>query len=76
MKTVSRHNALPWLGLSVLVVALDQLSKAWVLARLPEFQPVPVIDASDPCQSNGCAISAKRACAMQRLEPGSLWTRC
>lgn len=44
MTTVSRPNALPWLGLSALVIVLDQLSKAWVLARLPEFQPVPVID--------------------------------
>jgi signal peptidase II len=42
--TPSRPNALPWLVLSAVVVALDQLSKAWVLARLPEFQPVPVID--------------------------------
>jgi len=39
-----RRNALPWLGLSALVIVLDQLSKAWVLATLPEFQPVPVID--------------------------------
>ncbi|MDB6164275.1 MAG: signal peptidase [Xanthomonadaceae bacterium] len=38
-----RPNALPWLALSLLVVVLDQLSKAWVLATLPEFQPVPVI---------------------------------
>ena len=29
---------MPWLGLSALVVVLDQLSKAWVLATLPEFQ--------------------------------------
>ena len=42
--TTSRPNALPWLGLSLLVIVLDQLSKAWVLARLPEFQAVPVID--------------------------------
>jgi signal peptidase II len=41
---MARPNALPWLGLSVLVIVLDQLSKAWVLATLPEFQPVPVID--------------------------------
>ena len=44
MTTSPRPNALPWLGLSVLVIALDQLSKAWVLARLPEFQPVPVVE--------------------------------
>jgi signal peptidase II len=38
------RNALPWLGVSALVIVLDQLSKAWVLATLPEFQPVPVVD--------------------------------
>ncbi len=37
-------NALPWLWLSALVIALDQWSKAWVLRSLPEFQPIPVID--------------------------------
>ncbi len=36
------QNALRWLGLSAVVVVLDQLSKAWVLATLPEFQQVPV----------------------------------
>ena len=40
---MERSNALPWLGLSAIVVVLDQLSKAWVLATLPEFQQVPVI---------------------------------
>ena len=40
---MARNNALPWLGLSVVVVVLDQLSKAWVLATLPEFQAVPVL---------------------------------
>ena len=39
-----RPNALPWLGVSALVLLLDQLSKLWVLRSLPEFQPVPVID--------------------------------
>lgn len=39
---MARNNALPWLGLSAVVVVLDQLSKAWVLATLPEFQQVPV----------------------------------
>jgi signal peptidase II len=40
----TKSNALPWLGLSAVVILLDQLSKAWVLAALPEFQPVPVIE--------------------------------
>ena len=43
MKTAI-NNALPWLGLSAVVVVLDQLSKLWVLRSLPEYQPVPVID--------------------------------
>ena len=43
--TVSpKPNALPWLGLSALVLALDQWSKAWVLDSLPEYVAVPVID--------------------------------
>ena len=41
-----RHqaSALVWLSVSLVVIVLDQASKAWVLARLPEFTPVPVID--------------------------------
>lgn len=39
-----KPNALPWLGVSALVLALDQWSKAWVLRTLPEHVPVPVID--------------------------------
>jgi signal peptidase II len=39
-----RPNALRWLALSALVILLDQASKAWVLATLPEFQQVPVIE--------------------------------
>jgi signal peptidase II len=39
-----KSNALPWLGVSVVVLVLDQLSKLWVLRSLPEFRPVPVID--------------------------------
>ena len=39
-----KPNALPWLGASALVLVLDQLTKAWVLASLPEYTAVPVID--------------------------------
>lgn len=39
-----RPNALVWLLLSALVIGLDQWSKAWVLASLPEYQPVVVIE--------------------------------
>lgn len=39
-----KPNALPWLLVSALVIVFDQLSKAWVLAKLPEFQAIPVID--------------------------------
>lgn len=41
-----RHqaNALPWLLISALVIALDQLSKLWALSALqPEGVPHPVI---------------------------------
>ncbi|MBX9403747.1 signal peptidase II [Lysobacter sp. BMK333-48F3] len=37
-------SALPWLIVSIVVIALDQWSKAWVLASLPEYTAVPVID--------------------------------
>ncbi|MGH8081654.1 MAG: signal peptidase II [Lysobacter sp.] len=40
----SGKNALIWLIVSVVVIALDQWSKAWVLATLPEYTAVPVID--------------------------------
>src|SRR6185312_9495851 len=40
----TKPNALPWLLLSALVIALDQLSKWWALATLqPEGMPHPVI---------------------------------
>ena len=39
-----KPNALPWLAVSVLVLVLDQWSKAWVLGALPEYTAVPVID--------------------------------
>lgn len=39
-----KPNALPWLGASALVLALDQWSKAWVLRSLPEYASVPVIE--------------------------------
>ncbi len=39
-----KPNALSWLALSVLVIVLDQWSKHWVLASLPEYTAVTVID--------------------------------
>lgn len=43
MTRVSRLGAWPWLWLSVLVILLDQLSKAWVLATLVPGQKLAVI---------------------------------
>ena len=40
----AKPNALPWLALSAIVIVLDQLTKAWVLSSLPEYQPIPVIE--------------------------------
>jgi signal peptidase II len=39
-----KPNALIWLLLSAVVIGLDQWSKAWVLASLPEYQAVTVIE--------------------------------
>ena len=39
----TKPNALPWLMLSVLVIVLDQWSKAWVLNALPEYTDIVVI---------------------------------
>ena len=38
------RNALPWLGLSVVLIALDWLTKQWALSALVYQQPVPVIE--------------------------------
>lgn len=37
-------NALIWLLASIVVIALDQLTKQWVLTSLPEYTAIPVID--------------------------------
>nr|WP_165688576.1 signal peptidase II [Lysobacter tolerans] len=43
MMAAPKPNALSWLGLSALVIVLDQLSKAWVLRALPEYTDIVVI---------------------------------
>lgn len=40
----AKPNALIWLLLSVLIIGLDQWTKAWVLSSLPEYTAVPVIE--------------------------------
>ena len=39
-----KPNALIWLLASIAVIALDQLTKQWVLSSLPEYTAIPVID--------------------------------
>lgn len=39
-----RPNALIWLLLSIVIIALDQWSKNWVLTSLPEYTAVPVVE--------------------------------
>ena len=39
-----KSNALPWLGLSVVIIVLDWLSKQWALATLEFKTPMQVID--------------------------------
>ncbi|MDN5748792.1 MAG: signal peptidase II [Pseudonocardia sp.] len=40
----TKPNALAWLLVSLIIIVLDQWSKAWVLGTLPEYTAVPVID--------------------------------
>ncbi|MBY4596790.1 signal peptidase II [bacterium BD-1] len=44
MMAAPRPNALAWLGLSALLVAIDQWTKAVALASLEYLKPVPFID--------------------------------
>lgn len=44
MKSFLRPNALPWLSLSAVVIALDLLTKHLALMHLPPYQPRPVIE--------------------------------
>ncbi|ROU06837.1 signal peptidase II [Lysobacter enzymogenes] len=44
MTSPPAKNALPWLIVSIAVIALDQWSKNWVLGALPEYTPVVVIE--------------------------------
>jgi signal peptidase II len=39
-----KPNALIWLLVAAVVILLDQWTKAWVLAALPEYTAVPVIE--------------------------------
>jgi signal peptidase II len=41
---LNKKNALPWLGLSALLIALDQWTKSLAVAHLQFERPVPVID--------------------------------
>ncbi|MEO6365404.1 MAG: signal peptidase II [Luteimonas sp.] len=42
--THPKPSALIWLLFSITVIALDQLTKWWVLETLPEYQPIPFIE--------------------------------
>ena len=42
--TIVKPNALIWLLASIAVIALDQLTKQWVLSSLPEYTAIPVIE--------------------------------
>ena len=42
--TSKTPTATIWLLVSALVLVLDQLTKAWVLASLPEYTAIPVIE--------------------------------
>ena len=43
MSSMPKPNALRWLWLTALVIALDQLTKSWVLADIRPGEQIPVI---------------------------------
>ncbi|MDQ6646395.1 MAG: signal peptidase II [Pseudomonadota bacterium] len=66
-----KPNALPWLSLSAVVIALDQLSKWWALQALPPAgMPHPVI----PGFLNW-TLAFNRGAAFSFLADGSGWQR-
>lgn len=70
MAGIAKPNALPWLLLSVVVIALDQWSKWLVVTHLTAFRPVPVIA--------GCwnwALSYNQGAAFSLLGDASGWQR-
>ncbi len=67
----SKPNALPWLWLSAVVIALDQLSKWWALSALqPMGVPHPVI----PGFLNW-TLAFNRGAAFSFLADGTGWQR-
>jgi len=67
----AKSNALPWLLLSAIVIALDQLSKWWALASLqPAGVPHPVI----PGLLNW-TLAFNRGAAFSFLAHGDGWQR-
>ena len=67
----TQANALPWLLVSVLVIALDQLSKFWALSALqPAGEPHPVI----PGFLNW-TLAFNTGAAFSFLAEGSGWQR-
>ena len=68
---MTKPNALPWLWLSAIVIALDQLSKWWALHALaPAGVPHPVI----PGFLNW-TLAFNRGAAFNFLADGSGWQR-
>ena len=64
------RHALPWLWLSVLVIALDQASKFWVLHALQPGVPYPVV----PGWLNW-VLTFNEGAAFSFLASGSGWQR-
>lgn len=70
MAGIAKPNALPWLLLSVVVIALDQWSKWLVVAHLDPHRPVAVVA--------GCwnwALSYNQGAAFSLLGDASGWQR-
>ena len=66
-----KPNALPWLSLSAVVIALDQLSKWWALRALP---PAGLPHEVIPGFLNW-TLAFNRGAAFSFLADGSGWQR-
>jgi len=70
MNTRPRPDALRWLWISAAVIALDQLTKAWVLADLRPGEMIPVIPGFWYW-----TLAFNKGAAFSMLADGSGWQR-
>lgn len=70
MSRIPKPNALRWLWLTAVVIVLDQLTKAWVLATIRPGEQVPVISGFWYW-----TLAFNRGAAFSFLDDGGNWSR-